>query len=367
MTFLWAIVLLGVLIFVHEFGHFLFAKLMRVRVLKFSLGFGPRLAGIRKGETEYQVSALPLGGYVKMLGEEPGEELTPEEKKHAFAGQPVWKRGLIVLAGPGFNFLLTFLIFCFFLSSGHPLTIPRLSADIAPVVGQVVPGTPAAAAGLRPGDRIVEVQGNAINTWFDLIDIVGQRPGQNLDFKIKRDGAVLDMKITPEAHKEKTAEGKEITIGRIGIQRAGTSVPFYLIEARKNKVLSVPAGAASATYRFSSLILQVMGGIVTGDFSIKSIGGPITIVQRSGEAAELGFISYLIFMAFISANLAVLNLLPIPILDGGHLLFLVLEKIKGKPLKETTQALLQRAGLLILVIIMAFALQNDIMRLIRKG
>lgn len=365
MTFLWAIVLLGVLIFVHESGHFLFAKLMRVKVLKFSLGFGPKLASLQKGGTEYQVSAFPLGGYVKMLGEEPGEELTPEEAKHSFSGQPVWKRVIIVLAGPGFNFLLSLLIFCFFLSIGRPITVPRLSADISPVVGQVLAGTPAAAAGLRPGDRIVEVQGNPISTWFDLIDIVGDRPGQPLDFKIKRDNSLLQMKITPAAHKEKTAEGKEITIGRIGIQRAGESVPFYVIET--HRALSVPVKAAEATYRFSSLVLDVMWRIITGQFSMRVIGGPITIVQRSGQAARMGLLSYLIFMAFISSNLAVLNLLPIPILDGGHILFFILEKIKGKPLRETTQAILQRAGLLILVIIMAFALQNDILRLIKGG
>lgn len=364
MTLLWAAVLLGLLIFVHELGHFLLAKLMGVRVLKFSLGFGPKIAGFKSGDTEYLLSAFPLGGYVKMLGDEPGVELSAEDRRFAYTAQPVYKRFLIALAGPFFNFLLTFVIMVFFLGAGFPVNIPKLD-DIAPKVGVVVEDSPASRAGLMPGDEVVEIEGKPIHTWFDLVGIVSSSPGKPLSLKVKRNSQLLDVEITPEAVKETLDDGQHKTFGRIGIQRAGAEVPFHVITAKG--ALSVPFKAAEATWRLSYFIWDAIRKLVTGAFSIKTIGGPITIVQESGKAAALGMLSYLMFMAFISANLAVLNLLPIPILDGGHILFLAIEGVRRKPLAEATQMALQRIGLLILIIIMAFALHNDIMRLIGGG
>ncbi|MDA8169486.1 MAG: RIP metalloprotease RseP [Nitrospiraceae bacterium] len=364
MTLLWAAILLGLLIFVHELGHFLLAKLMGVKVLKFSLGFGPRVAGFTAGGTEYLISALPLGGYVKMLGEEQGEEIPQEEKKFSFNSQPVWKRGLIALAGPVFNLLLTFVIFVSFLSVKLPVNIPRLS-DMKAQVGEVVKGSPADEAGIKAGDKIVEIDGRPVNTWLDIVALVSGKPGQKLLFKVQRGAQTLSYYVTPEPVQEKTAGGKVITFGRIGIQRTGGEMPFYVITA--GSPLAVPFKAAEATYRLSAFVWDAIWNLVTGAFSLKSIGGPIAIVQESGKAAAMGVFSYLMFMAFISANLAVLNLLPIPILDGGHIFFLAIEGVRGKPLSETVQMNLQRIGLLILIIIMAFALHNDILRLLRGG
>ncbi len=362
MTIIWAIVLLGVLVFVHEFGHFITAKLSRVKVLKFSLGFGPRIAGFRKGGTEYMISAIPLGGYVKLLGEDPDEELPAEEMAYSFGGQPVWKRALIAFAGPFFNLLLTYVIFAYFLSVGFPVNIPKL-ADMTPVVGSTLPGSPGQKAGLKPGDTILEVDGKPIATWFDVVGIISAKPNQPVSMKIKRDSGVFKIAVTPEAVKEMGPDGKEVTIGRIGIQRMGDAMPFHVVEA-KNPFQAVYK-AAEGTGRMAYFIWDTIVKLVSGSFSLNTLGGPIAIVQESGKAAAMGVFSYLMFMAIISANLAVLNLLPIPILDGGHLMFLAIEGVRKKPLSESTQMILQRAGLMILIFIMVFALHNDIVRLIR--
>ncbi len=363
MILLWAVVLLGILIFVHEFGHFLFAKLLGVKVLKFSLGFGPKLAGFKKGDTEYLLSALPLGGYVKMLGEEQ-EELSESEKRFAFNFQPVWKRIAIVFAGPFFNVLLAFLIFCVLLAAKLPINIPKFS-DITPKVGAVMNDSPAAKAGIMPGDLITSINGKPVSTWMDLVAAVSTQPGHEISLTVKRGGGTLSFKLVPEAVREKTMEGKVVTVGRIGIERAGDAIPFYIIKA--GSILAVPFKASAATYRLIVFIGQSVKSLITGVFSLSSIGGPITIVQESGKAASLGIFSYLMFMAFISINLAVLNLLPVPILDGGHIFFFAVEAVRGKPLSEATQANLQRLGLLLLVTLMAFAIRNDIMRLIGGG
>ncbi|MDA8387278.1 MAG: RIP metalloprotease RseP [Nitrospiraceae bacterium] len=364
MILFWAAVLLGVLIFVHESGHFLFAKLLGVKVLKFSLGFGPRVAGFKKGGTEYMISALPLGGYVKMLGEEEGEELAPEEKAFAFNFQPVWKRALIAFAGPLFNVLLTFVILAAILAARLPVNIPRLG-DITPKIGAVLKDSPARRAGLMPGDIITGVNGRPVSTWFDLVEYVSSKPGQRLTLTVKRGGRTLDFEVVAGAVREKTMQGREVTVGRIGVERAGPAVPFYVIEAKD--IPAVPVKAAVATWRLSAFVVGAVKNLMTGAFSLKTIGGPITIVQESGKAASMGVFSYLMFMAFISINLAILNILPVPLLDGGHLFFLAVEAARGKPLSEAVQVNLQRIGLVLLVTLMVFAIRNDIMRLIGGG
>jgi regulator of sigma E protease len=369
MTFISAIILLGILIFVHEFGHFIFAKLMGVKVLKFSLGFGKKLIGRKIGETEYQIAAFPLGGYVKMFGEESGEEMrltgekeeeppSEEDLKRAFRAQSVGKRMLIVLAGPVFNILFTYVIFVGFLVADLPVVIPSLQ-DISPEVGQVVEGTPAERAGLRPGDIFIEADDKPVSTWFDLVALVSKKPGEEMLFKIRRGEETLTASITPEAVTEKGPQGEEVTIGRIGIIKAGGD-PFFAIEA--DGPLSALWGAAEATWKLSVLVFDVLGRLVIGTLSVKTVGGPITIVHESGKAAALGIAPYLFFMAFISTNLGIINLFPIPILDGGHIVFLSYEAVARKPANEKVVAFAQRMGLAFLLMLIILVTYNDILR-----
>jgi regulator of sigma E protease len=369
MTFISAIILLGILIFVHEFGHFIFAKLMGVKVLKFSLGFGRKLIGRKIGETEYQIAAFPLGGYVKMFGEESGEEMrltgekeeeppSEEDLKRAFRAQSVGKRMLIVLAGPVFNILFTYVIFVGFLVADLPVVIPSLK-DISPEVGQVVEGTPAERAGLKPGDIFIEADEKPVTTWFELVALVSVKPGEEMLFKVRRGEETLTVSITPEAVTEKGPEGEEVTIGRIGIIKADGD-PFFAIEA--DGPLSALWGAAEATWKLSVLVLDVLGRLVTGTLSVKTVGGPITIVHESGKAAALGIAPYLFFMAFISTNLGIINLFPIPILDGGHIVFLSYEAVARKPANEKVVAFAQRMGLAFLLMLIILVTYNDILR-----
>ena len=363
MIFVWAAVLFGVLIFAHESGHFLFAKALGVKVLKFSLGFGPKVAGFRtrEGGTEYVLSALPLGGYVKMLGGEEGEELSPEEKPFAFSTQPVWKRALIVSAGPAFNVLLTLVLLAVVLAAKMPVNVPKLG-QITPRIGKVLVGSPAQKAGLKAGDLITGVDGRPVATWFDLVEDVSTKPGQRIRITVKRGTRTLEFSVVASSVRIKNMQGRQVTVGRIGVERAGAAMPLYIITAKN--IWSVPLKAAVATWRLTEFVAGVVKNLVTGAFSLKVIGGPITIVQQSGQAASMGIFPYLMFMAFISINLAILNVLPVPLLDGGHLFFLAVEAVRGKPLSEAVQVNLQRIGLVLLVTLMVFAIRNDIMRLI---
>jgi regulator of sigma E protease len=369
MTFISAIILLGILIFVHEFGHFIFAKLMGVKVLKFSLGFGKKLIGRKIGETEYQIAAFPLGGYVKMFGEESGEEMrltgekeeeppSEEDLKRTFRAQSVWKRMLIVLAGPVFNILFTYVIFVGFLVADLPVVIPSLQ-DISPEVGQVVEGTPAERAGLKPGDIFIEADEKPVGTWFDLVALVSKKPGEEMLFKLRRGEETLTVNITPEAVTEKGPQGEEVTIGRIGIIKADGD-PFFAIEA--DGPLSALWGGAEATWKLSVLVFDVLGRLVIGTLSVKTVGGPITIVHESGKAAAMGIAPYLFFMAFISTNLGIINLFPIPILDGGHIVFLSYEAVARKPANEKVVAFAQRMGLAFLLMLIILVTYNDILR-----
>jgi regulator of sigma E protease len=357
-----AIILLGILIFVHELGHFLFAKLSKVKVLKFSLGFGPRLIGKRIGETEYLISALPLGGYVKMLGEEPGEELSPKEKKRAFSEQSVLKRAFIVFAGPLFNILLAYVVFTGILASGLPINIPHVERML-PIIDKVEEGYPAEKAGLRAGDKVIKINNKEISTWFDMVEIVSQNPGRELLFTIKRGEETLQISIIPEAVQEKDMDGNPITIGRIGVRKLGSGM-FETIEA--SSFWSTPIKGAVATCKMGLFIIDSIEMLITGKVSFKNLGGPITILKESGRAAEAGFLPYLFFMALLSVNLGILNLLPIPILDGGHLLLFGIEAMKGAPLREKTVIIINRVGYLLLILLMALALYNDFFRLFSR-
>ncbi|GAB4389674.1 MAG: RIP metalloprotease RseP [Thermodesulfovibrionales bacterium] len=349
MTFFWAIVLLGILIFVHELGHFLVAKLGGVKVQKFSLGFGPRVVGRTIGETEYRISAVPLGGYVKMLGEEPGEELPEAEKSRAFNYQPVWKRFLIVFAGPLFNVAFAAVLFVLIFLSGVPTLYPE--------VGEVMEGMPAASAGLMKGDRIVRVDGRDISEWSEMTEVIHGNPGKPLELDVEREGRSLSFTITPEKKAVTNIFGEETQVGLIGIKPSGRT-----FEKKFGPGEALVLGV-QRTVDVSVLTVAAVVKLIQRIIPAKTIGGPIFIVQMAGEQAQEGAMNFFMFMAIISINLGIINLFPIPVLDGGHVLFLAIEAVRRKPLSERTIAVAQRLGLALILTLMAFAIYNDILRL----
>ncbi|MEW6068912.1 MAG: RIP metalloprotease RseP [Nitrospirota bacterium] len=350
MTFLSAIILLGIIIFVHELGHFLLAKLTRVKVKKFSLGFGPKLIGKKYGDTEYLLSSVPLGGYVKMLGEEPGEELKEEEKRLAYKYQPVWKRFLIVFFGPLFNMVFAITIFFFIFLAGVPVLLPD--------VGEVMDNSPASLSGLAKGDKVTGIDDTTINQWDEMAEIIHNNPGKSLNFRIERDGNIFTKIITPEKMKIKNIFGDEKEIGLIGIK------PSENTFIKKEGFIAALKGSIIRTWDITVLTVVSVIKLIQRVIPADTIGGPILIVQMAGEQASRGLMNFFLFMAIISINIGVLNLLPIPILDGGHILFLGIEAIRRKPLNEKFIAVSQRIGLALILTIMAFALYNDIIRLI---
>jgi len=350
MNFLSAIILLGVIIFVHELGHFLSAKLMGVRVLKFSLGFGPKLISKKYGDTEYLISSVPFGGYVKMLGESSEEELKDEEKIFAFNYQPVWKRFIIVFLGPLFNLLFAAVIFAGVFLYGLPVLLPE--------VGEVLTQSPAEKAGLMKGDTVISIDGSQITQWDEMTKVIHNNPGKSLNIEIKRKGEVIALSIIPEKKKIKDLFGQEREVGLIGIKPSGNTF------VKKSGVKEALVNSVGKTWEIMVLTFVSIVKLIQRVIPMQTIGGPILIVQMAGEQASLGILNFFVFMAIININLGILNLLPIPILDGGHILFLGIESIRKKPLSEKLIAISQRIGLAIILFIMAFALYNDIIRII---
>jgi regulator of sigma E protease len=347
---LWAALVLGVLIFIHELGHFLVAKRAGVSVLKFSLGFGPKIAGFTRGGTEYLLSAIPLGGYVKMLGEDPKEEVADLER--SFSAKPIGWRSLIILAGPGSNFLLAIAIFWVVFMVG----VPTLTTK----VGEVMEGFPAREAGLLRGDRIVAVEGQPIEKWEALAEQIHQSPGRPVRLTVEREGQRFDLAVAPKATKQKNLFGEEQEIGLLGIAPAEE-----FVTERTNPITAF-GKAVYKTYDLSVLILITFGKLLQGVVPAKTIGGPLLVAQMAGEQARLGVLNLLFFTALLSINLAILNLLPIPILDGGHLFFALIEAARGKPVSLKKREMAQQVGLVLLVALMIFAFYNDIFRLLGK-
>lgn len=351
-AFVWV---LGILIFVHELGHFLIAKWAGVKVLKFSLGFGPKLIGKRIGETEYMISAFPLGGYVKLLGDNPREKVAKKEEARAFLRQPVRKRMAIVLAGPLANLLLAVFIF----SLLHCVVgIPQLS----PVVGEVVDGFPAQKAGVRSGDIILQVDAVEITQWADLPVVITKSEGRKLQLTIKRGEEIVTLTLTPRAGTGKNIFGEEVKAYQIGIIASGESI------LKREPVYKAVGMGFYQTW----LVIKVTAVSVTKVIQRvipvkKALGGPILIAQIAGKQAQEGFVNLIFFTALISINLGIINLFPIPILDGGHLLFLTIEAIRRKPLSVKQMEVAQQIGLIIIVLLMAFIFYNDIMRLLPPG
>ncbi len=441
------IVAIGVLITFHEFGHFLVARKVGVRVLRFSIGFGSPLWRYQSTpqDTEFVIGALPLGGYVKMVDEREGE-VAEADLAYAFNRQSLGKRIAIVAAGPLFNLLLAVGLYWVVLITGEVglkpivasvppqslaaeagfqrgdeiiaveeertptwsqvigrltaemmkgrkirievrtpqgdreikiLEIPRELIDdpaklgqqlglkpweppIPPVIERVEPGSPAEQAGIQPGDKVMAVNGEEIADWRQLVEVVRKNPGHLLQFEVKRGGTRLSLSLIPKAVTDQN--GKEI--GQIG---AGVKIPEGLYENLKVTYRLGPLDALTTavgkTAEFSWLTLKMMGKMVIGEASVKNLSGPISIAQYAGQSAALGLNYFLRFLAIVSISLGVLNLLPIPVLDGGHLLFYLIEGVRGRPLSDETIAMAQQIGMTILFALMALAFFLDIQRL----
>ena len=337
------IIVLGALIFVHELGHFLFAKRAGVRVERFSLGFGPPLWRRQKGETEYRVSAIPLGGYVKMYGEQIDEEVVEPER--SFNHQSVWTRIPIVAAGPGFNFGFAIVLIALIHAVGIPV-------ETSVRIGQVLPDSAATEAGLQTDDVITTLDGQPIERIHELKTGIMESEGRTVELQVRRNDQILNIPVTPRQDEA----AKEWRIG-VELQAGSTAIE------RLNPLAALGRGVAT-TWQITSLTFVGFGKIISGAIPAQeSLAGPIGIAREIGRQADYGWRNVVFFTAAISVSLAILNLLPIPVLDGGHLLFFAIEIVNGRPLSLRKREIAQQVGLLILVSLMLFAFYNDIMNL----
>lgn len=351
MEWLQVVIVFSVLILVHEFGHFWMARRVGVRVEIFSFGFGPKLFSLKRGNTEYRISAILFGGYVKMAGDEPAEDR--KNQPWEFLSQPVGNRFKILLAGPLVNYLLGFLLFSFIFYIGYPTFTTE--------IGGLVEGYPAAASGLRAGDKIIAVDRKSVRYWEETTEIIHKKTEGTLTLTVDRDGSKITVTLTPQVKSVKDPFGRETKIGLIGISHSDK------IEYVKHGIFSCFKLGFERLMMITSLTYKGLWMMVTGQISIKeSAVGPIGIVNLMLSAAKIGIIPLLQLSAIISASLAIFNLLPIPILDAGHIMFLMVEKIRGKPLSRKTQEVAAQAGLAFLLALMFFVSYNDILRIFRK-
>jgi regulator of sigma E protease len=342
-----ALIALGILIVFHELGHFLVAKKTGVGVLTFSIGFGPKIFGKKVGETEYLVSAFPLGGYVKMVGEDPEQEVQEVDNERSFSNQSLTKRFAIVAAGPVFNFILSILVFTLiFVFFGMPVLTTQ--------IGSVESNSPAERAGLQKGDRILSIGTRPIEKWEDLSMQIKESGGKSLVLRVERDGGQIDISVQPMAREGRTVFGEKTTFWVVGIASD-------VVIQKSNPLMGMWQGVYK-TGEYSVLTLVALYKMVTGDISPKNLGGPLLIAQLAGEQARQGLWNFLFFVAILSVNLGVLNLLPIPILDGGHLFFFLLEGMRGRPVALRHRERAQQVGVFLLILIMIYAFYNDIAR-----
>ena len=439
---------IGVLVTIHELGHYLAARWCNVKILRFSIGFGGPLWMRKAGadQTEWVIAVLPLGGYVKMADERDGSA-EPADKARAFNNKTVWQRIVIVLAGPAANFLLAALLYWGLFVSGSPGSTPYLAAPpantvaassgfaefdlitqvgdkqvrtwsdarlalieaavkrgdvtieveestghrqskrlnldsvgaddldkdflakvgilayrmkVLPLMGEIVEGSAASRAGLRIGDRVLAVQGKLTDKWETLVTQISSRPGLPTELVIQRAGSQINLTVTPDAV---TENGK--TFGRIGVKpQLDKNIAEKLATVVRYGPLEAIPRAWTKVWDMSIFSLKMMGRMITGDVSWKNLSGPITIADYAGQSAQLGWIPYVTFLALISISLGVLNLLPIPVLDGGQLMYYIVEILKGSPVSEKVMEIGQQVGLTLLLGLTAFAFYNDIHRLV---
>jgi regulator of sigma E protease len=443
-TILWFLVAIGILVVVHEFGHYVAARLAGVKVLRFSVGFGKPLLSRRFGrdQTEWTLAALPLGGFVKMLDEREGE-VPVAEAHRSFNRATVWRRIGIVIAGPTANFLLAIVFYWALLMHGlpalkpmigeppagtpaaqaglvagdeirsvngvdtpsfqdlrlnllragvagdvltlelaggrsvqldaskletenlerdvlRPLGIVRYDPEIDPVIGQVLPDGAAARAGFQSGDRLIAADGEAVASWQDWVQRIRQHPSTPIRIEYVRQGQRGELTVIPDA----VVEGGE-RIGRIGAgpQVDEAALATLMTEVRYGPLEALWQGTVK-TLDMSLFTLEMMGRMVLGQVSWKNLSGPLTIADYAGQSATLGWVSFVGFLALVSVSLGVLNLLPIPLLDGGHLMYYVAEALTGRPVSERTMEIGSRIGMALLMLLMSFALFNDLRRLL---
>jgi len=344
------ILVLGLLIFFHELGHFLVARLLGIGVPVFSLGFGPKLFSFVHKDTEYRLSAVPLGGYVKLAGESPLEELPEDlDPRTSFSLRPPWQRILVVAAGPVFNFVLAvFIYWGLFWFHGQQ--------ELLPVVGEVMESSPAEQADLQPGDRVVAVNGQEIAFWGELSEAIQASEGQELRLDVLRDDQVMRLVAEPQVETRQNLFGEDVKVAMLGITASGDAQ--YLPLGPGSALIA----GAEQTWTIVTLTVQGIIKLVERIIPADTIGGPIMIAQLVSEQASEGLTNLLALTALISINLGLLNLLPVPVLDGGHILFYSLEIVTGKPLSPRMQEVAYKIGIGLLVALMTFAVFNDIQR-----
>lgn len=352
MTSIFAVVLvLGGLIFFHELGHFSVARVFGIGVRTFSLGFGPKLFSFTGGKTEYRLSLVPLGGYVSMVGEQDDDDLSGGfTRQESFALRPAWQRMCIVAAGPLANFLLAFLIYwALFLSHGQFMT--------APEIGGLREGSPAMAAGIQPGDTIVAISGKKIVYWTEVAETIGASEGREMTITLQREGKTLSLQVTPERSVRKTIFGEDEETFLIGIKASGKTIniPMDTQSAALHGLQQTWDMIALTGTGFAKLFQRVV--------PLDSVGGPIMIAQMVSQQAEQGISYVLSLAALISVNLGLLNLLPVPVLDGGHLVFFAIEAVRRKPVSARAQSIAYRLGVTCLLTLMIFATFNDVRRI----
>jgi regulator of sigma E protease len=341
------IIVLGVLIFFHELGHFVVARFFGVGVEKFSLGFGPRLFGRTVGMTDYRVSLIPLGGYVKMVGEEPDAPIDSHLIPQSFTHKSVYKRFLIVAAGPLSNLLLAVAIFFLvFQTSGTYV--------LRPLVGEVETPSPAAQAGLLKEDLVVAIDGVQMETWEAMADRIAGSRGRPLAFTVERGGQRLTLEVQPELKTTQNLFGEDVERYVIGIRSSGDVIPRELsfVESLRMSVVR--------TWDITELTVLSVVKLIQGKLPAATLGGPIKIAKMAGAQAREGLVNLMVFTAVISINLGILNFLPIPVLDGGHLMFFTIEMISRRPVSVKIREIAQQFGIFLLILLMIFVIYNDI-------
>ena len=362
----WFLLVLSIVVFVHEFGHFIIARWCGVTVKTFSIGFGKEIFGFTDAKgTRWRFAWIPLGGYVKFLDDanaasQPSAEslakMTSVERAGAFQTKPLWQRAAIVAAGPIANFLLAVVIYT-------ALNATVGVRTISPTIGEVIPNMPAAEAGFEPGDVIKSIDGWSIEGFEDVQRIVSVNGDRELVFGIDRDGKLLQIEVTPKVHEENDTFGGTFRRGLIGVK---PSMAPSAVETRYVGPLEALRLGARQTYTNISQVVQGIADMITGRQSPDQMGGPILIAEVTGRVAELGIVAMLSWIAFISANIGFLNLLPIPVLDGGHLLFYAIEAVRRRPLSQRMQEIGFQIGIALVLMLMVYVSYNDVLRTWRQ-